>query len=281
MPTGTLISIAKEVCRIKKYDFIGFVGNGAFKETFLIIKDGTSFALKIADPAKINIERLRREVSSTSACHSPHIVTVYESASIVWEKVNYYYMIEEYLDGGTLTTRISERTVSKHDVLYFADCLIKAIQCLKDNNLVHRDIKPDNIMFRSRSNDPILVDFGLVRDLKDYSLTKSFLPHGPGTPFYASPEQLNNEKGLISWKSDQFSLGVVLSVCLTGYHPYGQIGDAPEQIVQNVITRIGPKVWFLKEMQKIGFEFIGRMLEPWPIKRFHTIDDWLRSLKKE
>jgi hypothetical protein len=57
---------------------------------------------------------------------------------------------------------------------------------------------------------PALVDFGLVRDLSETSLTASWLPRGPGTPLFASPEQLNNEKALIDWRSDQFSIGVIL-----------------------------------------------------------------------
>src|SRR5690606_12598204 len=92
---------------------------------------------------------------------------------------------------------------------------------IKSLDLVHRDIKPDNIMLRGgESTEPVVVDFGLVRDLQAESLTHTFLPIGPGTTLYSSPEQLRNRKEIIGWQSDQFSLGIVLTVCLLGTHPF-------------------------------------------------------------
>jgi len=75
-------------------------------------------------------------------------------------------------------------------------------------------------MFRSGSDNPVLVDFGLVRALDDSSITQSWLMMGPGTPYFASPEQLNNDKYLISWLSDQFSLALTTAFALTSRHPF-------------------------------------------------------------
>lgn len=279
MSDSQLFDIAKKLCDIKKIELIGYIGKGAFKETFLVRIDDLTFALKIADPKKVNIERLRREISCANKCDSPYIVTIKESDSIIIDGICYYFIIEEYLDGGTLTKRLENMLITRDFIINITFGLINAIQCLKDNGLVHRDIKPDNIMFKSTQDIPILVDFGLVRDLNAYSLTKSFFIQGPGTPYFASPEQLNNEKSLISWKSDQFSLGIVLAFCISGTHPYGPKFCSPDQAVQNVSLRASPQPWFIDEMNKKRLAFINRMIEPWPIRRFHSIEDWIDNVK--
>jgi len=105
-------------------------------------------------------------------------------------------------------------------------------------DLVHRDIKPANIMFKEGLETPVLVDFGIVRDLAATSLTQTWSPIGPGTPFFASPEQLNNEKHLIDWRSDQFSLGVTLYFARTARHPYQlEMGSCPARPL------VGPSNW--------------------------------------
>jgi serine/threonine protein kinase len=136
--------------------------------------------------------------------------------------------------------------------------------------LVHRDIKPDNIMFRDNSDLPVLVDFGIVRDLSESSITQTWMPMGPGTPYYAAPEQLNNEKHMIKWRTDQFSLGIVLGICLTGNHPFGETGKSPNDAIIAVASRNKCSEEFKTKVIELGFEGIFKMIEPWPIGRYTT-----------
>jgi len=139
--------------------------------------------------------------------------------------------------------------------------------------LVHRDLKPDNILFREDAVTPVIVDFGLVRDLTDTSLTESWFLRGPGTPFFAPPEQLRNEKAMIDWRADQFSLGVLLAISLFGLHPYQEEGAPSQQAVERVAQRVAQPDWFLKAARKANLDVLVKMTAPWPVERFRTPGD--------
>jgi serine/threonine protein kinase len=150
--------------------------------------------------------------------------------------------------------------------------MIDVLNHLHGLDLVHRDIKPDNILLRNNGFDPVLVDFGLVRDLTATSLTASWALRGPGTPYFASPEQLNNQKDLIDWRSDQFSLGVVASFCQFGLHPY-QTPDEPvfaSTTVDRVASRGDFGSSFLNSVQNNGCAFLQKMVSPWPVSRYRN-----------
>src|SRR5207244_520254 len=101
---------------------------------------------------------------------------------------------------------------------------------------------------------PVIIDFGVVRDLADSSLTKTHLARGPGTPLYAPPEQLNNRKALIDWRSDQFSLGITLSYCAFGVHPYAQAGDVDTVVVDRVAAYQSPSAAWVDKACAAGLE---------------------------
>ncbi|GAB1353747.1 hypothetical protein MASR1M12_24850 [Erysipelotrichia bacterium] len=267
---------AKFIARQLKMQFLHFLGAGAFKETFLVNNDkGMPFALKLVDPDKLHEERLKREVTANITCQSAYIARLHEYGSAEHSGRNWFYVVEEYLDGGTLTGKLP---VSVKFAENFIVCLLKAISCLKDHNLVHRDIKPDNIMFRSGSDNPVLVDFGLVRALNDSSITQSWLMMGPGTPYFASPEQLNNDKYLISWLSDQFSLALTTAFALTSRHPFAPSEGENTEAVSRVAGREMVADWFKEYAIKNHMEYLLKMLEPWPHRRFNNIDDLLKTI---
>ncbi len=213
-------------------------------------------------------------------CESPFIAKIYDWGIFKNDNGSFLFVIEEYLSGGTLTARLPS---INHDVIRvcnYGGALLNAVSHIRDKSLVHRDIKPDNIMFRSDSDVPILVDFGLVRDLRNISLTLTYLQQGPCTPFYASPEQLNNDKHLIDWRSDQFSIGVVLSICLIGRHPYQQAGQTCAQVVEQVITRSACSAEFSEKANEIHCGFLAKMVSPWPVGRFPHPDLIIMELEK-
>lgn len=231
-------------------------------------------ALKILDPDKFNFCRAEREIDSMRRCDSPFIGNLYEwGIHRCGDGSQYLFIVEEYFDGGTLSDKLNGTTIGASIVCDYGLVFIQALAHLRELDLVHRDIKPENVMFRSGEDVPVLVDFGIVRDLRDISLTMSYLERGPGTPFFASPEQLNNEKQLIDWRSDQFSVGVVLGLSLVGVHPYGIPNDRDADTVDRVAMRKGISNDFQKKAEALGCGFLMRMAAAWPIDRYGHPDD--------
>jgi serine/threonine protein kinase len=202
--------VAREVCTERDLSFGELVGSGAFKHTFrATAADGSYLALKIY---KSTSARDAREVSALKRCNHSSIARLLDVGARVSNGTSYAYSLEEFLDGGTLTRRLAAGILDGKRLLDLGTPLISAVGHIADLGLVHRDLKPDNIMFRGADGPPVVVDFGLVRDLGEESLTKTWAGRGPGSPFFAAPEQLNNDKHLIDWRTDQFGLGVVLSI---------------------------------------------------------------------
>lgn len=264
--------VAEIVCDQLGYTNLGRVGEGAFKQTFEVeAADGAKLALKILRSSSFN-DRTTREIEAMRRCQHPNIAKLHLTSTCRFNGTTFAYLVEEFLPGGTLSQRMRGHVMSSREVRELGARLISALAETASLGLVHRDIKPDNIMFRSVEGQPVLVDFGLVRDLEQTSLTKTWQPVGPGTPLFSSPEQLNNEKQLIDWRSDQFSLGVVLAMCVSGVHPYQHPGDDLGRIVERVATRLGMSPNFLQRSIIGEFPALKRMVTPWPVQRFRSPD---------
>lgn len=269
---GSLLRLAQEICVRKNWTFAGRAGKGAFKETFKVVRqDGVTVALKVYGRGS-HTKRTDREVSALERLNHANLPSFISLETIDTEDQKVVFSTEEFLDGGTLSDRISKALLPPNQVFELGAQLIQALMYIAELKLVHRDIKPDNIMFRSGSDAPVLVDFGLVRDLEKESLTATWAGRGPGTPLYAPAEQLNNEKNLIDWRSDQFSLGVVLTICGFGKHPYACDKDAQNETVTRVEQREEPAAAFRVWAESVGLPVLLRMVQPWPVQRFSSLD---------
>ena len=277
MSTSKLEVIAFKISRNLGLSDPKFVGKGTFKETYVVVNSaGQLQALKVIDISKQNLKRTVREIEAMKKCNCTGICRIIAHGTFRDESGNLHeYSLEEFLGGGTLTDRLKAGRLSVDQVRSYGHNLATAIDHLKCLDLVHRDIKPDNIMFREGDEKPVLVDLGLVRDLSMSSLTQTWMMRGPGTPYFASPEQLNNEKRLISWKSDQFSLGVVLSICLIDRHPYDSGGMQPAEIVTAVAERRKLPTSYQTDVITEGLPGLVRMVEPWPIRRYQDTSEMI------
>ncbi|MBI5636708.1 MAG: serine/threonine protein kinase [Nitrospinae bacterium] len=263
--TNTPAQLAKSICADKGLTFIGEKGTGAFKNTFLVKKNNDELALKLIIRGADNA-RIEREIAALKVCNHPNICRLLETGMINDGMKPVIYLIEEFLPGGTLTDHLSNGCLQPPEIIQLAISLTEAIAHLAGHRITHRDIKPDNIMFRA-DGMPVLVDLGIARHLEASSLTMTFLMHGPGTPLYAPPEQLLNDKPLIDWRSDQFSLGVTLSYAAFGRHPFAE-NDSLERTVERVANRLSSSADFKKLAQVHGLDALIKMVEPWPVKRF-------------
>jgi serine/threonine protein kinase len=265
-----LQAAAQEICAHRGLVLGPEVGEGAFKHTFHVhTSAGDPRALKVYRHHGANA-RTQREVDAITRCTHPGVVRFELIDAWKYGGKDYVYSLEEYLAGGTLTARMAKAQLSVNEVRELAISLVDAVGHIAGLDLVHRDLKPDNIMFGSPGGPPVIVDFGLVRDLKQSSLTKTWLPHGPGTPFFAPAEQLNNEKPLIDWRADQFALGVLLTVAGTSTHPYALPGQDSYQVIDRVASRERPSPDFVAWATSNGLDALVRMVAPWPIERFRT-----------
>lgn len=241
------------------------VGEGTFKQTFEVVgPDGVTIALKLYKAAKLG-PREQREIDAMLRCDHENIARLLSVQHYDFENTPFVALTEEFLPGGTLT---SKGDVTKAECLRMTRHLIDALAHTSRLSLVHRDIKPDNIMFRQDGTTPVLTDFGVARDLLESSLTPSWAPHGPGTPFFAPPEQLNNQKQLIDWRSDQFSLGISMAYVTLGFHPYLPVGGSDTDVVDAVAARKGPNKDFIKASDLVGLSVLQKMVAPWPVHRY-------------
>jgi serine/threonine protein kinase len=268
-----LEAVAKAIAEASGYTYVGPVGFGAFKETFEAREKDIRHAVKVYRPG-ITQGRVEREIDAMLRCNHPNIAKLRRVDTINVSGSVALYTVEEFLSGGTLAKRVTDRgALTIAEAINVGDLLVGAVAHIAENQLVHRDIKLENIMLRDDQATPVIVDFGLVRSLTDSSLTKTWAPRGPGTPYFAPPEQLCNDKELIDWRADQFSLGVSLALAVLGQHPYALDGQSPSQAVDNVANRIDLPSAFEKRVVAAGLPALVKMLAPWPIGRYRTPQD--------
>lgn len=266
--------IAESICKEKGFTLLNYIGGGAFKKVFAIQDTkNEKFALKIIlEPSR----RIDREIESLHRCHHRSIARLVDIGVYTYKGRELTFLIEELLTGGSLGDFISKNGLINNEfALFIGINLIGALDHLYKLDLVHRDIKPENIMFRSEGNIPVLVDFGLVRDLSASSLTATWVHPGPGTPYFSSPEQLNNEKAMINWRSDQFSLAVTISFARFGIHPYQYPSEKTYtyETVERVALRGKRHQMFLDTISELSPKCLFKMTEPWPINRFRIPEE--------
>lgn len=280
MSQADLGGVARAICDAHGYDLVDRVGAGAFKETFrATMPNGTTQALKVFQQVN-SPERTEREIDAMVRCDHPNIAKLSSVDAFDFAGDSYLYSLEEYLPGGNLTERAAS-LLSVDETYAMGETLVDAVSHISSHDLVHRDLKPDNIMFRADGTTPVIVDFGLVRDLSGTSITGTWLVRGPGSPYFAAPEQLNNEKELIDWRTDQFALGIVLALCTFGYHPYAELSDSPGQTVERTAQRSGPTQRFIEESTSGGLPALVHMVAPYPIGRFRTPENLAQAWQEQ
>lgn len=270
-----LLKVAKEICKKNNFKFIAEKGEGTFKKTYSVSKDSITYALKVYKPEQLD-KRGIREIEAMQKCNHSNIAKLISINTEEIESLRILYTLEEYFDGGTLLERLKNKGLySSKDLIELGIPLINAVEHIQSLSLVHRDLKPENILFRNKDLSPVITDFGIVRDLNQESLTQSWQMRGPGTAFYAAPEQLNNEKELIDWRTDQFSLGVMFAICVFGEHPFGK---EPEVAINNVALYKAPTTDFQNQIKATKLFAIEKMIQTWPVKRYRTprelLDGW-------
>jgi serine/threonine protein kinase len=215
------------------------------------------------------VERFQREARTAAQLEHPNIIPIYR----VGRSGRVIYFVMKFLRGGSVATVLSERRKLMPPEI--RRLLIEAGSALgyaAQRGIVHRDIKPDNIMF-DEFGQCVLTDFGIAKAASGQKLTGTGM--SIGTPHYMSPEQARAQS--IDGRSDIYSLGVVAYQALSGTVPYD--GEDSFSIGYKHITEPVPTPQLITADERRLFEVIKRMLMKDPADRFQSCEELVASLQ--
>ena len=167
-----------------------------------------------------NDPRILREIEIVKTNSLPNVPLIYDVGTVAFNGSSFIYICERRVTGSDLRTVLDTNDkLSLPAVLAFLGSMLNTVVKLEEQGIVHRDIKPDNILYDEQGNY-WLIDFGIARDTKNVSLTATNANFGPHSAGYASPEQYRNMKRQIDSRADLFSIGVVAYEMLHGFNPF-------------------------------------------------------------
>ncbi len=234
-----------------RYELDGVVGRGGMAEVYRArdIRLDRIVAVKtlredLARDATFQA-RFRREAQSAASLNHPSIVAVYDTGEDEAGPTHVPYIVMEYVDGRTLRELLrDDRRLLPERALEITDGVLRALDYSHRNGIVHRDIKPGNVML-TRSAEVKVMDFGIARAVSDAQATMTQTAQVIGTAQYLSPEQARGER--VDARSDLYSTGCLLYELLTGRPPF--TGDSPvaiayQHVRENPIppSRIDPEI---------------------------------------
>ena len=220
----------------------------------------------------IGAQRFLREIKHSSALQHPHLLTILDSG----ESRGTLYFVMPYMPDGSLRTRIArEKQLPIDDALRITKDVGEALAYAHSKGIVHRDIKPDTVLFSA--DHACLADFGIARAVDSVAadtLTSTGLV--VGTPAYMSPEQASGEK-TVDARSDQYSLACLLYEMITGLPPF--IGATQQSVISQRFTQPPPSMRAHRPNVPDHVErAVKRALAVVPADRFASVTDFVEAL---
>ncbi len=213
--SGAALSLSQPK-RIGPFQIEGILGGGGMGRVYRGRDPDLDrpVAIKVIRPEKLDQDfqvRFRAEAKMLAKFNHPNIVQVYRFG----EEGGFSYIVMQYVEGKNLTAFLRDRTPPVQDFVRLMIPICEAVEYAHQNGVVHRDLKPDNILIDERGH-PFVFDFGLAKvQRSDTDLTASVVV---GTPGFIAPELA--DMGKVDFKSDVYGLGAVLYHGLTGKAPY-------------------------------------------------------------
>jgi serine/threonine protein kinase len=234
-------------------------------------------ALKVircaSDVTETRLARFMREGRTTAALQHPNIVKVFEFGK--YQEI--LYMAMEFIPGSSVAELLEKGPLKLGDVFSIMDEVLSAVGYAHSLGFVHRDLKPSNILLDETSGRAKLIDFGLVkRKATDPALTTP--GKIVGTPYYLSPELLDEEERDVDARSDIFSLGIILYEMLSGRRPFD--GETPVDILAKIVNERPKRPAFgsLARQQAL-WRICLKALEKDPDRRFTTAREFADALQ--
>jgi serine/threonine-protein kinase len=262
----------------ERYEILEILGEGgmAFVYKARDMQLERFVAIKTLKPNYVNqetfVDRFKREAKTAANLNHPNIVQIFD-----WGIEKEPYFVMEYIEGNTLTSIIAKnRTISLSDILFIGAQVSNGLHAAHQKGLVHRDIKPGNIMITPDGKVKV-TDFGIVslqNEESDITKTGSIL----GTASYISPEQAQGKP--VSIESDLYSLGTVLYELITGRAPFS--GDSPISTATKHLTEKPEKPsMFRRDLPKGVETAILKLLEKATYDRFKSAEDLRATLLQQ
>ncbi len=267
--------------RLGRYQVREIIGEGAMACVYKAFDPEINRALAIKLlKAQLRLDgeyrnRFLREAKGAGVLSHPNIVTVFD----VGEDQGHPYIAMELVEGGTLGDEIkSHKPLTTRDIVEIGIQLTRALDYAHKKGIIHRDVKPGNIMRVSESNTIKVADFGICRiDGSEGSdaTQQTQIGNVLGTPHYMSPEQVIGEK--VDSRSDLFSAGVVLYQLLTGHLPFE--GDTLISVAYKITKTDPPSLDKVRADLPLSLRrVIERALKKQPDKRFQTGEEFAQAL---
>jgi eukaryotic-like serine/threonine-protein kinase len=260
-----------------RYEIEREIGKGGNARIFLARQPGGEpVALKILHPellVSVAADRFLREIKLAKQLNHPHIAHLLDSGERDW--LVYYVMT--YVEGATLREFMAQRggRLSLGEALRIADDLLDALEHAHGHGIIHRDVKPDNVVISP--NGAVLLDFGIARAVwasGSDRLTRSGIAVGTST--YMSPEQITALQE-IDLRSDIYSLACVLFECLAGQPPFVHKNEAV--VLQMHLTQPAPDLRTIRpELPSELTTSLGRALKKSPGERWQTAAEMREAL---
>jgi tRNA A-37 threonylcarbamoyl transferase component Bud32 len=230
------VKLATDRTHFGRYDVVGKIAKGGMGVVFKVRHPGLDrlYALKVLaqgeDADEEVLERFRREAKTAARLDHPAIVRVHDAGT----EDGFPYIVMDLIEGDSLARILKDEGVSPRKGAIIARSIAQALAHAHEQGIVHRDVKPDNILIDRATGEAKLSDFGIVKDLKgndDARLTKTGLTLG--SPCYMSPEQASGRHKDVGPLSDVYSLGAALYEMLAGAPPFD--GESIHSIMTKVV----------------------------------------------
>ena len=269
-----------------RYEIEREIGAGGMATVYLArdLRHDRRVAVKVLDPdlgAQLGAERFLAEIRVTAKLQHPNILPLFDSGDALdlsggnGSRLLFYVM--PYVDGESLRSRLTrERQLPVDDAVRIALAAAHALQYAHGHGVIHRDVKPENILLQA--GQPVVADFGIslaVTNAGGARLTHTGI--SLGTPQYMSPEQASGER-TIDGRSDIFSLAAVLYEMLTGDPPH--TGSTTQAVIARVLIEKSRSVRAIRANVPLCVDgAIQRALEKLPADRFASASDFAAALQ--
>jgi ABC-type glycerol-3-phosphate transport system substrate-binding protein/energy-coupling factor transporter ATP-binding protein EcfA2 len=227
---------------LRGYRLLEQIGHGAFGVVHRAFQPdlGREVAVKVVNPRLANhpefIRRFEAEAQLVSRLEHPHIVPLYD----YWREPQGAYLVMRYLRGGSLHQALTQGPLEDDRAVRLVEQVAMALHSAHRQGVVHRDVKPANILFDEDVN-AYLSDFGIAKDLAAAEIATDRASSSPFA-YYLSPEEVRGDAP--THRTDIYSLGLVLYECLTGRHAFAE--TPPEELLEKHAREPVPSVRSLR-----------------------------------